>query len=145
MRRSRTTVYFSGLALAALLLSGQAIGEQAPAKPATVPAKQGGKSPLKIFLLAGQSNMEGQGIIDGMGKGTLETLTKNPESAPRYKHLLDKNGKWAVREDVWCAYGEKGALTVGGFAAPGCIGPELGFGWVTGDSIENQGWKRGQA
>ena len=138
MSLSKFTVYFTSLALASVLLSTQAMGEQAPAKPAPPPAKQGGKSPLKIFLLAGQSNMEGQGIIDGMGKGTLETLSKNPESAPRYKHLLDKDGKWAVREDVWCAYGEKGGLTVGGFAASGCIGPELGFGWATGDYIENQ-------
>ena len=24
-----------------------------------------------------------------------------PESAPRYKHLVDKEGKWITRHDVW--------------------------------------------
>jgi len=96
------------------------------------------RKPLKVFILAGQSNMEGQGIISGDKKGTLETLVKDPASADRYRHLVDKNGKWVVRDDVWIAYGKKGSLTVGGYAAKGCIGPELGFGWVVGDYFENQ-------
>ena len=102
------------------------------------PAKQAGKSPVKVFVLAGQSNMEGQGAIGGSQKGTLETLVKDPASAERYKHLVGKDGKWVARDDVWCSYGTKGALTVGGFAADGCIGPELGFGWKVGDFLDNQ-------
>ena len=93
---------------------------------------------LKVFVLAGQSNMEGHGIIAGPQKGTLETVSKDPASAARYKHLLGKDGKWVVRNDVWCSYGNKGALTVGGFAADGCIGPELGFGWEVGNYLDNQ-------
>jgi hypothetical protein len=27
-------------------------------------AKQGGRSPVKVFILAGQSNMEGQAVVD---------------------------------------------------------------------------------
>jgi alpha-galactosidase len=107
-------------------------------RPPAPPPPQAGKSPIKVFVLAGQSNMEGQGIIDGAGKGTLETLSKDPASAARYKHLVDKDGKWIVRNDVWCAYGTKGALTVGGFAADGCIGPELGIGLQLGDFLDNQ-------
>jgi formylglycine-generating enzyme required for sulfatase activity len=113
-----------GVAIGVTIL-GQAWGAQA------------GKSPVKVFILAGQSNMEGQGAIGG-GKGTLEFLVKEPASAPRYKHLIDKDGKWVVRDDVWCSYGNKGKLTVGGFAADGCIGPELGLGWVLGDYLDNQ-------
>ena len=95
-----------------------------------------GKSPVKVFILAGQSNMEGQGAIGG--KGSLEFYLKDPASAARYKHLVDKDGKWIVRDDVWCSYGNKGPLTVGGFAAGGCIGPELGFGWEVGNYLDNQ-------
>jgi len=101
-------------------------------------AGQAGKSPVKVFILAGQSNMEGQGFISGKGKGTLETLVKDPESAPRYKHLVDKDGKWVVRDDVWASYGNKGKLTVGGFAGSDAIGPELGIGLVLGDYLDNQ-------
>ena len=78
------------------------------------------ESPVKVFILAGQSNMDGQGVISGPQKGTLETLVKDPVSAPRYKHLVDKDGKWVVRDDVWCVFGDnKGKLTVGGFATGG--------------------------
>lgn len=112
-------------AAAGVVLLGSAWGAQA------------GKSPVKVFILAGQSNMEGQGEIGG-GKGSLEFLAKDPASASRYKHLLDKDGKWVVRDDVWCSYGNKGKLTAGGFAAGGCIGPELGFGWEVGNYLDNQ-------
>ena len=131
-------IFLTSLALVGLMHSTQLMGEQAPLTSTTAPTKQGGKGPLKVFVLAGQSNMEGQGFISGAQEGTLETLAKDPASADRYRHLIDKDSKWVLRDDVWCSYGNKGGLTVGGFAAPGCIGPELGFGWVTGDSIENQ-------
>jgi alpha-galactosidase len=115
-----------------LLALGQACGAQA------------GKSPVKVFILAGQSNMEGQGIVAANpnskngGKGTLEYLVKDPESAPSYKHLVDKDGKWVARDDVWIRYGNrKGKLTVG-YGPKGCIGPELQFGHVVGDYFENQ-------
>jgi len=101
-------------------------------------AGQPKKGPVKVFILAGQSNMEGQGAIDGTQKGTLETLVKDPASAARYIHLVAKDGKWVVRDDVWCSYGNKGKLTVGGFAGAGAIGPELGFGWIVGDYLDNQ-------
>ncbi|MCX5656182.1 MAG: sialate O-acetylesterase [Planctomycetota bacterium] len=126
MRTAGISQYATVIAAVGLLVVGQAWGAQA------------GKSPVKVFILAGQSNMEGQGAIHGHKKGTLETLVKDPASADRFKHLVDRNGKWVVRNDVWCACGHKGCLTVGGFAAKGCIGPELGFGWVVGDYLGNQ-------
>ena len=49
-------------------------------------ATQSGKGPVKVFILAGQSNMEGQGFIGGAQKGTLETLTKDLASVS-YTHL----------------------------------------------------------
>ncbi len=125
-------------AVVVLALLADPVSAQAADPVTPPPAPQAGRSPIKVFVLAGQSNMEGQGIIDGAQQGTLETLVKDPASAPRYKHLVAKDGKWVVRDDVWCSYGNKGALTVGGFAAGGCIGPELGFGWEVGDYLDNQ-------
>ena len=107
-------------------------------------AGQAGKSPVKVFILAGQSNMEGHGIamIDpkkNEGKGSLEYMVKNPDTAGRYAHLVDSRGRWVVREDVWIWYlGRTGGLTVGYGASSRTIGPEFGFGLVVGDCLEDQ-------
>ncbi|MCD6392180.1 MAG: sialate O-acetylesterase [Planctomycetes bacterium] len=107
-------------------------------------AEQAGKGPVKVFILAGQSNMQGQGIIKldvrrNEGKGSLEYLVKNPATAERFKHLVDKQGKWVVRDDVWIWYmGRKGGLTVGYGAREDRIGPELGFGHAVGDWLDDQ-------
>ncbi len=100
------------------------------------------KKPLKVFILAGQSNMEGQGFIKAdpkrnEGKGSLEYLTKDKATADKFKHLLDKDGKWIIRDDVWIHYLErKGKLTVGYGAKEDRIGPELGFSHVIGEAYE---------
>jgi len=107
-------------------------------------AGQAGKSPVKVFILAGQSNMEGQGVIQmdpkrNEGKGSLEYLVKAPATTGRFKHLVAKNGEWVVRDDVWIWYlDRKGPLTVGYGAKEDRIGPELQFGHVMGDTFENQ-------
>ncbi len=107
--------------------------------------------PVKVFLLAGQSNMEGQAVadLDGKdyndGKGTLKFLLKDSEQAPRFQHLATGTGEWAVREDVWVHYQpERGPLKSGslgmGFTPYGKhhFGPELQFGHVLGDHFDNQ-------
>lgn len=111
---------------------------------ATVRADQAGKSPVKVFILAGQSNMQGHGIVAANprrngGKGSLEYLVKNPATAKRFAHLVGPDGKWKVRKDVWIwHFDRKGGLTVGYGARPGLIGPELQFGNVVGDHFDNQ-------
>ena len=108
----------------------------------TVQAGWTDKSPVKVFILAGQSNMEGQGIIKidakrNEGKGSLEYLVRDPAGAERYKHLID-GGRWVVRDDVWIWYlGRKGGLTVGYGARKDRIGPELQFGHFLGDYFDN--------
>jgi hypothetical protein len=98
--------------------------------------------PVRVFILAGQSNMQGQGYIAANpkrndGKGCLEFLVKDPATAARFKHLVGGDGKWVVRDDVWISYlDRKGPLTVGYGATPELIGPELGFGTVVGDAID---------
>ncbi len=111
------------------------------------------KGPVKVFLLAGQSNMEGQGVVDldhpeyyNGGQGNLEHVMSNPANAARYAHLKDSEGKWTVRKDVWVWYKtpnaglKKGGLTIGytGYGGNHHIGPELQFGHVIGDHIDNQ-------
>jgi alpha-galactosidase len=95
---------------------------------------------IKVFILAGQSNMEGHGLIKGNQnqKGTLEQLTKNPATAKSFQQLKDEEGNWKIRDDVWISwYNKKGKLTIGGYAGRGSIGPELGFGWTIGDYFDN--------
>ncbi|MCC7433544.1 MAG: hypothetical protein IT363_02590 [Methanoregulaceae archaeon] len=97
--------------------------------------------PLKVFVLAGQSNMVGHGFVAADpkrngGKGSLEQLARDPRSDNKFKQLLNKDGSWRVRDDVWIHYFDrKGKLTVGYGAGTDTIGPELGFGNVVGDSI----------
>ena len=50
--------------------------------------------PVKVFILAGQSNMEGQGFIAAdpkrnAGRGSLEFVVQDAATAPRFKHLVD--------------------------------------------------------
>ena len=103
--------------------------------------------PVKVFVLAGQSNMEGQAVADltgkdyNGGKGTLAALLDDPEKAKLVKHLRGDDGKWTVRDDVWVRYQrEKQPLLAGplsvGFAVYGGthhFGPELQCGHVLGD------------
>ncbi len=92
-------------------------------------ALQDGK--VKVFILAGQSNMEGKGQMK-----LAESQSESPEFRDFYKHLK-KDGRWVLREDVWIDYlGRRGPLTVG-FGSPNCIGPELEFGMAVGDAIED--------
>lgn len=83
--------------------------------------------PVKVFILAGQSNMAGKAKVS-----LLEYQIKQPATAPLFQHL-QKDGKWVERDDVWIKFLDRhGKLTVG-FGSPNCIGPELEFGNVVGD------------
>lgn len=107
--------------------------------------------PVKIFILAGQSNMEGQAVVDlegkdyNDGKGTLKTLLADPAKVGRLKHLRNAKREWTVRNDVWVRYQREDApLLAGplgvGFSVYGDkhhFGPELQFGHVVGDRLEN--------
>lgn len=88
------------------------------------------KGPVKVFILAGQSNMEGKAKV-----ALLEYQANQPATAERFKHLR-KDGKWMERDDVWIKFlDRKGKLTVG-YGSPNCIGPELEFGNVVGGKYE---------
>ena len=83
--------------------------------------------PIPVYVLAGQSNMEGKARVEVMERQLLEEAT-----AARYAHLRDGD-EWLVRDDVIIDFlDRRGPLTVG-YGSPGRIGPELGFGGVMGD------------
>jgi hypothetical protein len=93
---------------------------------------QAAAGPVKVFILAGQSNMEGKAKVS-----LLEYQAGQPGTKDFFRHLR-KDGRWAVRDDVWIKFlDRKGKLTVG-FGSPGCIGPELEFGNTVGDHYDQQ-------
>lgn len=84
--------------------------------------------PLKVFLLVGQSNMQGHAHVR-----TLEHIGMDPKTAPLLKEIQTKEGTPRVSDHVWVSYlsngGEKqGKLTTGYGADENKIGPELTFG-----------------
>jgi len=96
-------------------------------------AKEG---PVKVFILAGQSNMQGHAALR-----TLEYLIYNEETAEEYQQWKDRYGDWTERGDVWVwtTDGERyGNLKPGYGGSPREMGPELGFGWVVGERLPEQ-------
>jgi len=105
--------------------------------------------PVRVFILAGQSNMEGQGVVDldhpkyyNGGKGTLLHVMQDPKKAKLFSHVKDADGKWVVRDDVFVRFKtrdetKKGGLSIGfaGYAGSHHIGPEFQFGHVVGDAF----------
>ncbi len=95
------------------------------------------ETPVKVFFLVGQSNMEGKG-----NPIHLDTYKNDPLIQSTYAGLKDGDS-WKVRDDVWITYpsksgGEKhGPLTVGyGTKGEDSIGPEFGFGHTIGNAIK---------
>ena len=103
---------------------------------ATASSAWAADKPLKVFLLAGQSNMQGHANVS-----TFDDLANDPKTAPLLKDMRDKEGKPTVCDQVWItsvgclgnAYDDlseqTGKLTAG-FGAGGKvnIGPEFTFG-----------------
>jgi len=85
-----------------------------------------GAKPVKIYILAGQSNMEGQGAIR-----TFPAIADDPNAAPLLKQMLDDSGKPVVCDRVWITYPaqkRQGKLSAGFGASSDRIGPEFTFG-----------------
>ncbi len=102
------------------------------------------KEPLKVYLLVGQSNMEGHAKVS-----VLDYLGEDPKTAPLLAEMKNRDGTHRMIKDVWISYltglngridGENrevfGQLTAGygsqggrDYDKPGeKIGPELAFG-----------------
>ena len=85
--------------------------------------------PLKVFILAGQSNMQGHAKVS-----TFEHIGMDPATKPMLAEMLGADGKPKVCERVWissigCADAEQtGKLTAGFGSTTEKIGPEFTFG-----------------
>jgi hypothetical protein len=94
--------------------------------------------PLKVFILAGQSNMEGHG-----GVQTLDQLGKHPTHGHLLKKIKKADGSFVVRDDVFVSYKKesehiKRPLSVGmGAWGPEWFGPEVMFGIGMGDHFKD--------
>ena len=112
---------------------------------------------VKVFILAGQSNMEGRGFPE-----PLTWQVSQEKYRERYTHFI-KNGDydaflkkvaetrdpedrrktptylWSERKDVWINYlGKHGYLKVGYGAPNEGFGPEFNFGHVVGNHFDEQ-------
>jgi alpha-galactosidase len=91
--------------------------------------------PLKVYILAGQSNMQGHA-----NTSTFDYIGKDPLTAPLLAEMRDAQGKSRVCEKVWISslgcggnqYSDMlvktGKLTAGFGASDSEIGPEFTFG-----------------
>ena len=135
-----------------------------PRSPSVLQQQQQEHPPLKVFLLAGQSNMQGHGYMSLKNEegqyynGTLNWMVETyPDLYGKLQTGFDEETnttEWAVRKDVWISYNRQkigdvkadmnqyGPLVPGYGGDPGQqdtqLGPELGFGWTIGDALEGQ-------
>ena len=118
MRNIGQSVKFMIIAVVLGLISG--IASQAAAKP------------VKVFILAGQSNMQGH-----VNVSTFDSMADDPKTAPILKEMRNADGTPRVCQKVWissigCAGDDtteqKGKVTAGFGASTDEIGPEFTFG-----------------
>jgi hypothetical protein len=95
-------------------------------------AGQATAKPLKVFILAGQSNMQGH-----VNVSTFDSMADDPKTASILKEMRNADGTPRVCDKVWissigCAADDtteqKGKLTTGFGASTEEIGPEFTFG-----------------
>lgn len=113
--------------------SGKVAEKDPPPDGPAIPPIVLGDGRVKVFVLAGQSNMDGRGPVDG-----LEELTQDPNLVELVAHWKQPDGSWRVRDDIWVKDGPKtGPLTVGFGEKPNEFGPELGFGWIVAEAVDD--------
>ena len=132
----RTQLIFTSIVLGVFV---HAIPAQGPASAFdTDPWPMAKAGPVKVFIMAGQSNMQGHASLR-----TLEYLIYNEETAKEYRQWKDRWGNWCERSDVWIwttdgkRYGNL-KPGYGGNENQMEMGPELGFGWVIGEHFNEQ-------
>ncbi len=89
-----------------------------------------GEETVKVFVLAGQSNMEGK---------AKNSLLEHQASDPRFQDFWKTyrtGNAWTERDDVFITFFRKhGPLTIG-YGSGDTTGPELAFGHVLGDHLD---------
>ena len=69
-----------------------------------------GDRPLKVYILAGQSNMEGHAKVE-----TFDYIGDDPATAPLLKQMRTADGKSRVCDHVWISYFTGGETNGEGF------------------------------
>jgi len=96
--------------------------------------------PLKVYILAGQSNMQGSAH-----QSTFAAIGDDPKTAPLLREILDKNGEPVVCDNAWITYltgrGDDDTalhskVKVGYGFDENRIGPEFAFGITMDKAIE---------
>jgi hypothetical protein len=103
--------------------------------------------PLKVFILAGQSNMEGHAKIE-----TFDYIGDDPATAPLLKMMRGSDGKPTICDHVWISYltgirdnewrglwqahGGLWFAARSGSKSNGKIGPEFTFGLTMDAALE---------
>lgn len=85
---------------------------------------------VKVFILAGQSNMEGK-----VQSKLMEHQASDPKTKDLFKHWR-KNDDWIVRDDVWIKYLKKHGGLTKGYGSGDRTGVELEFGNVIGNHFD---------
>jgi hypothetical protein len=90
-------------------------------------------STLKVYILSGQSNMQGHAAIS-----TFDYMATDPKTAPLLAKMRDRKGEPVVLNRTWISYLsegrggnpeiKEGKLTAGFGAREDTIGPEFTFG-----------------
>lgn len=129
--RSYSSIFFSSLCISVLIASTLVAAE---------------KKPIKVFILAGQSNMEGHAKV-----GTFDYIGDDPNTAPILEEMRGADGNPKVADNVWISYytgrgddnGEGFGKLTSGYGSRsnpaedgGKIGPEFTFGLYMDKAIE---------
>jgi len=86
--------------------------------------------PVKVFILAGQSNMEGKAA-----NSLLDHQATDPKTKDFFAHLREGD-KWRVRKDAFIKFlNRKGPLTIG-YGSRNRTGVELEFGHIMGEQFD---------
>lgn len=87
--------------------------------------------PVKVYIMAGQSNMQGKASLV-----TLAHQIKDETRKDTFEHLHDGEGNYLVRDDVFINFLDRHGKLEVGYGSRGRFGPELGFGWTVGEATE---------
>ena len=89
-----------------------------------------GQDTVRVFILAGQSNMVGKAQ-----NKLLDYQATAPETQSLFAHLREGD-QWIVRDDVLIRFGDRhGGLTIG-YGSPNRTGMELEFGTQLGNHFQ---------
>jgi hypothetical protein len=111
-------------------------------------AAEAGKT-VTLFIIAGDANVEGRASIPELHDLAVPPGTKphdNSTASNAYEHLVDDDGKWVTRDDVYVVYEQdridglkKGPLSAKGFGhTPNTFGPDVEFGNVMGNILDEK-------